>query len=636
MDVTTRFTFIKLKRLSKPFLLIPLAALCWAQADRPGRKWTTIERMEPAHLEAVHQARLNFAKSRKPVMPVGVYRDVRAVLHVHAEDSDHTKGTRAEVQAGAKQAGIQAVFSTDHRGPKPDAWRGVRDGVLFVPGSEDDHQLRFPVPDMLKFLSHVEEQIDMSSEGFDGMEIYNRHADQNDETEFNKFFQAAAKDPAAWAKLVDAQRRYPDEVFNAAQDYWPPVFSRWDKELEKRVFTGIAANDSHKNQVYQGTVFDPYEVSFRSAVTHILAREVTEAALRRSLAEGRAYVAHDWLADPSGFVFAASNNLGVYQIGDSIPLFQDAKLTAMLPVAAKMKLIHNGKVLSEATGTKLEYSTREPGYYRLEAWLEVDGELRPWIYSNPIYVAAKSNLKLPTGEISENVEVRRDIEYVAGAPDDAPKHKLDIYVPKGKTNVPVFVFIHGGAWKQGDRSQYPALGNRLAREGIAVVIPSYRLAPKNRHPAQIDDVRAAFRWTVAHLSEFGGDPARIYVGGHSAGGHLSALLALTEPGIRGVAPMSGVYDVTGIESVFTEDPDVRKAASPINHVKAGAPPFTITYCQWDYLALPQQAEQFASALKDVGVQVRVLYVPNESHISEIINATKDMDLTLRALLDLIK
>jgi acetyl esterase/lipase len=592
--------------------------------------------MEPAHLEAVHQARLNFAKSRQPVIPLGVYRDIRAVLHVHAEDAEHTKGTRAEVLAGAKQAGLQAVFFTDHRGPKPDAWRGVRDGVLFVPGSEDDHQLRFPVPDMLKFLSHVEERPDAPSDGFDGMEIYNRHADQTDETEFNRFFQAAMSDPAAWAKLVDAQKRYPDEVFNAAQDYWPAIFARWDKELEKRIFTGIAANDSHKNQAFLGTVFDPYEVSFRSAVTHILAREVTEAALRRSLREGRAYVAHDWLADPTGFVFAASNNLGVYQIGDSIPLFTDAKLTALLPLPAKLKLIHNGKIVREANGAKLEYTTREPGYYRLEAWLEVDGELRPWIYANPIFVAANSNLKLPAGEISENVEVRRGIEYASGAAEDASKHKLDVYLPKGKTNVPVFVFIHGGSWKQGDRSQYGALGNRLAREGIAMVVPSYRLAPKNLHPAQIDDVRAAFRWTVAHLGDIGGDPARVYVGGHSAGGHLSSLLALTEPGIRGVASLSGVYDVTGIEKVFTADPAVRKDASPINHVKAGAPPFLITYCQWDYAALPQQAEQFAAALKQAGVKVNLVYIPNESHISEIVNASKESDPTLRALLDFIK
>ena len=92
----------------------------------------------------------------------------------------------------------------------------------------------------------------------------------------------------------------------------------------------------------------------------------------------------------------------------------------------------------------------------------------------------------------------KDIAYCEGSAEDAAKHKLDIYVPKGKTNasLPVLFFIHGGAWKSGDRSNYVPLGNRYAREGVVTVVPSYRLAPKHPHPAQIEDVAAAFAWTV--------------------------------------------------------------------------------------------------------------------------------------------
>jgi len=404
-----------------------------------------------------------------------------------------------------------------------------------------------------------------------------------------------------------------DGVVLSMDDYSPEAFVKWDKELESGRKTG-----------------------FSPASTHILAREDSEAALRKSLAEGRAYVANDQLADPSGFAFAASNYLGLFQMGDTIPLFMDARFTVLLPIPAKIKIIHNGKTVSEGSGAKLEYNTVQPGYYRIEAWLEVDGRPQPWIISNPIYVTATSGLKLPPGTISDTVDARRDISYLAGKPEDEAKHKLDVYTPKGKTNLPVFFFIHGGAWKQGDRLQYPALGNKLAEEGIAVVVPSYRLAPANQHPAQIDDVRAAFQWTLAHLKEFGGDPTRVYVGGHSAGGHLAALLALTEPGIKGVAALSGVYDVTEIDNVFTTDPAVRKAASPLTHVKPGAPEFTLTYCQWDYLALPQQASQFAAALKDAGVKVNLVYVPGESHISEIIHAINDLDPTLAALKQLLR
>lgn len=178
---------------------------------------------------------------------------------------------------------------TDHRGPKPDTWTGVRQGVLFVPGSEDDHLLRFPQSgNDLRFLSHLEETPDASGKGSTGMEIYNRHTDAKDEKAFETYFRAALKDPAEWARLSKLEDSYPDEVFAAQADYWPAILSLWDKESAEHPFTGIAANDAHKNQTYNGVTFDPYEVSFRNVSTHILARELTDSAIRESLKNGRA------------------------------------------------------------------------------------------------------------------------------------------------------------------------------------------------------------------------------------------------------------------------------------------------------------------------------------------------------------
>src|SRR5213075_606449 len=131
---------------------------------------------------------------------------------------------------------------------------------------------------------------------------------------------------------------------------------------------------------------------------------------------------------------------------------------------------------------------------------------------------------------------------------------LDVYLPKDKKLAPVFLFVHGGAWRSGDRTQYLPLGNRFAKEGILTVVPSYRLAPKNKFPAQIEDVAAAFAWTVRHIVEFGGDTNRIYIGGHSAGGHLASLLIMNPKWLKdvGVSPdvikgalcLSGVYDMS--------------------------------------------------------------------------------------------
>jgi acetyl esterase/lipase len=621
-------------------LLLPLtcALLLIADSPSPGRKFTTLERLQEGHLAAVHQTRLKWAQERKTLPQLGVYADYRAVLHVHAEDAEHTKGTRAEVLKAAKSTGVQVVMFTDHRGPKPDTWAGERDGVLFVPGSEDDHLLRFPqAGNELRFLSHLEETPNASGHGFAGMEIYNRHTDAKDEKAFETYFREAMKNPSEWAKLSKLEDSYPDEVFAAQADYWPAIISMWDKHSAEHPFTGIAANDAHKNQTYNGVTFDPYEVSFRNVSTHILARELTDSAIRESLKNGCAYVSHDWLCDPTGFAFVAGNNNGVYDMGDRVPMLPRTRLNARLPIAATIRIIHNGVVVSEAVDSQINFEAKEPGAYRLEAWLTIDGEERPWIYANPIYLEKHEGpaFKLPPGDLAGNVEVNKSITYVEGAEADANKHKLDVYVPKDKKGFAVLIFIHGGSWRSGDRSNYPALANRFAKEGIGVVVPSYRLMPGAPHPAQVDDAVAAVDWTIRNIAQYGGDPKRIYVSGHSAGGHLAAYAGLVQkfwPNLKGILALSGVYDVGQIGG-FKDD---GTNASPIAHIQSGAPPFLITYCQNDYPALPAQARNFDAALRAKQISSELVYIPDQNHISEIVNVYKDDDATARAMLTFIK
>ena len=252
--------------------------------------------------------------------------------------------------------------------------------------------------------------------------------------------------------------------------------------------------------------------------------------------------------------------------------------------------------------------------------------------------------------IGKDVVLKKDITYVDGKPEDAEKHKLDIYAPKGKQNAPVFFFVHGGAWRTGDRTLYLPLGNRFATDGLLVVAPSYRLAPKNPFPAQIDDVAAAFAWTVKHIKEYGGDPERIYVGGHSAGGHLVSLLTLdpihlekhklSPKHIRGTAALSGVYDLTAIgdsqAAVFGTDKEFRRKASPHFFINNAAPPFLVTYCQWDYLTLPAQARAFHASLKKAGVVSELVFVPKENHISEMLSIANPDDVTAKAILKFVK
>jgi acetyl esterase/lipase len=642
---------------SRRFLVLFVLSLTIPVSSALAQQHRTAEqRMEAGHLKAVHEARLQFARERKTLPNFGPFEDYRAVIHVHAEDSDHTKGTRAEVLAAAKKTGVRIVMWTDHGGPKPDTWRGLRDGVLFIAGEENGGAglLCFPIStpadgDELRFISHIEERYDASPDGFAGMEISNRHSDAVlDETTL-QFLHRTASDPEAWQKLVKNFELYPDEIFAAGADYREKIFEKWDRETAKRPFTGIAANDAHQNQIIQGVTFDLYEVSFRNLTTHILARDLTERDVRDALRDGHAYVSHDWLCDPTGFAFGAVNNLGVFPMGDPAIIMKNTRLVALTPISARLTLFHNGKIVQETTGTNLTFTAKDPGAYRVEAWLEVAGEGRPWIYSNPVYLRAPDLadlLRLPSMEISANVELKKDIAYTDTG---LPKHHLDIYQPKDSNAAPVFVFLHGGSWRSGDRSQYVPVGNRFAKAGILTVIPSYRLAPKNPHPAQIEDAAAAFAWTVRNIANYGGDTNRIYLGGHSAGGHLAALLALnpaflkkheiSPQSIRGAITLSGVYDLlTGDsqESVFGRDPGARKDASPFYHITSRAPPFLVTYCQWDYPTLPDQAKRFHSALRESGISSELIFVPRESHISEMINVPNNGDPTAEAVIKFVK
>jgi acetyl esterase/lipase len=241
------------------------------------------------------------------------------------------------------------------------------------------------------------------------------------------------------------------------------------------------------------------------------------------------------------------------------------------------------------------------------------------------------------------VQVTRDLLYYDIANDpDRYRHRLDVYRPKGKDPCPVLVFWHGGAWVVGQKDNYfgvygyGTIARCLAERGLVVVLPNYRLSPGVRHPEHIKDAARAFAWTCRNVQRYGGDPKLIFIGGHSAGGHLAALLATDESylkkegrsrrDIRGVIGASGVYRVDNLELklelpgpggakvmrsevrplavAFGDDPKVARRASPLTHVCRGLPPFLLLNGQFDYLPLPPMAREFAAALKKNGCEVR--------------------------------
>ena len=249
----------------------------------------------------------------------------------------------------------------------------------------------------------------------------------------------------------------------------------------------------------------------------------------------------------------------------------------------------------------------------------------------------------------QEVVVVNDITYYEGADADAKKHKLDIYTPKGLKDFPVVFFIHGGTWSSGDRKMYGNMGQMFASQGIGVVVISYRLSPAVTHPAHIEDVARAFAWTHANIAKYGGRADRIFVAGHSAGGHLTSLLAanpeylkkhnLSSKNIRGIIPISGVYDIPAgmFPKIFPGTADALKPASPVKNLTAGGPPALVIYADQDYAGLDLLAKQYTAKLGELKTQATLELIKDRTHITII---TKMMlsakDATSTLALDFIR
>jgi len=227
------------------------------------------------------------------------------------------------------------------------------------------------------------------------------------------------------------------------------------------------------------------------------------------------------------------------------------------------------------------------------------------------------------------VTVINDIAYYEGPDADAKKHKLDIYTPKGLKDFPVVFFIHGGSWTSGDRKMYGNMGQMFASQGIGAVVISYRLSPAVAHPGHIEDVAKAFAWTHANIAKYGGRADRIFVAGHSAGGHLTSLLAanpeylkkhnLSSKNIRGIIPISGVYDIPAgmFPKIFIGTQEEIKNASPLKNLTAGGPPALVMYADQDYAGLDTLAKLYTAKLGELKVPSTLELIKSRTHITII-------------------
>ncbi len=262
-----------------------------------------------------------------------------------------------------------------------------------------------------------------------------------------------------------------------------------------------------------------------------------------------------------------------------------------------------------------------------------------------------------TADTATDVVTRLDVPY--GEDADDRSRTLDVVARKDAEGVPVLVFAHGGGWLSGDKSQawQPSggLGGALVRRGIAVVSANYRLV-RRRWREQAADLAAAVAWTLAHAAEFGGDPLEVHLGGHSAGAHLAALVALdpsflaahslqpTE--LAGVICIAGLYDLGAfkdaalarydeicsqvIQPVFGAPSDVWAEASPIAYAgRAPAPPFLLIAGDVD--PLDRQIAPFEERLAVFGIDIESVIVPGADHTGIIGRPSGANPVTVRRI-----
>jgi acetyl esterase/lipase len=221
---------------------------------------------------------------------------------------------------------------------------------------------------------------------------------------------------------------------------------------------------------------------------------------------------------------------------------------------------------------------------------------------------------------------RRDADIAYGR---LARQKLDVYVPdRARGPLPVVVFFYGGAWQEGRRDQYRFAGEALASRGLLAVVPDYRVYPEVRYPEFLRDGAAVVRWVRDHAGDYGGDPSRLVVMGHSAGAYNAAMLALDgrwlaevgldpKTALRGWIGLSGPYDFlpirTPVIQVIFGPRESWPETQPVAYVSAGAPPAMLVTGDADTRVRPGNTDRLAARLRDVGVPVTVLTYPGVGH-----------------------
>lgn len=251
----------------------------------------------------------------------------------------------------------------------------------------------------------------------------------------------------------------------------------------------------------------------------------------------------------------------------------------------------------------------------------------------------KQNMKKLRARIQKGVFA--GAQFVGHRPGQRIKHLqygtepgqfLDLYLPKESNNDIQLIFIHGGAWRSGNKNEYVYLGSTMAAYGIACAVVGYRLYPEVRYPVFVEDVAHAIRWLHHEGGQYGFPEGPTFLMGHSAGAHIACLVALDErfqaladmalEKVAGIIGLSGVYRFHPETSELYSDifrqaePDF-EMAKPINYVGEGKVPILMLHGEQDDIIGIGNAKQMMEAAKQRGQQAQLHSQPGYGHIRPI-------------------
>lgn len=237
--------------------------------------------------------------------------------------------------------------------------------------------------------------------------------------------------------------------------------------------------------------------------------------------------------------------------------------------------------------------------------------------------------------LAKSAEARATLTHHLRVPyGPGPDETLDIFPaePTTDTPAPVLIFFHGGYWRQLTAAEFDFVALGLARAGMTVVIPTHSLCPRVSIDEIVRQARAAVAWTARKCFAFGGDPERLYVGGHSAGGHLAVMTALTDwegeyglPAdvVKGVVSISGLFDLTplpftsvGSSLRLTED-QIRRNSPLLLRIPPSAPPLLLSYGEHESSEFARQSEDLAARWRSARAAASTWAQPGCDHFAAI-------------------